>query len=850
MEPHHASNTSSRQGSSRPSPGLTLESLSFKNFGMSFKNKMTQPKMSQTKTRTQKLGNPQGKYTKMCQDEELQRNLANYELYFERATQPQKKSSYKGPKSMAYSNKSDIYFPKNYKDSNAEILSKILDSNNDLNSPSNLRLCQKELENIQKADNSKPFDSEERKGEEPRKLTIYQNIPDANDMLHLKENYIDAMKKTLTLLDPVFEELTLNEKIEKLVSLTEDERKNERLGALVCLYIIIKKYNKQIDDEHKNLVLEKVIQLLKNYNTQEELFLVACIEICSLFEDHSLLIENIGLICMFITDFNFPKLQRATFVCLMSIGNEGIRTLIELASKDDQDYQNYILNSLIQTPHIQKIIIIRALLNEVYSNDTQKRNSALAALNRMHDLVDDSDTLEKLEGFYSETKIKKDFISSVLRTSGMEGEMILLNEIKSNKSIDVRVSIANSFSYRLPKIPSYLSIRLDKNDTFSVTNNLPGSFCIYHGKVAPFIENKNYTIEQVLENEELFDLNESSLNTSSSEQNIEEYLEVNTRDFLAALQRMLIMNYDHANPQVVHTGNKNSIDNVDIKDRKEDLLQRNSQFFDLSGVNVENHYDQDDTNLDENGRYFVSEDIIKSLSRCLKDYSPKVRNAAATSLGLLGLPEAMLSIEGLIENLKDEDVDSKSKTIWAIGRIANAVDNGIIPYIFDSVQCNMWKVKKASLYTLGQIGDRCARAVLPYLLKLLKETAINKQLVAETIVKLGLEGESALLKLMTTEPDANYKLKGAVVSALAFSDINSSNIDFIVECIFKQGRNSNPLVRKAAIFAIKVLAEKAEENITYLKKKNVIPFYYDKLKDKDGSIQRVSENKNNINNPN
>ena len=39
-----------------------------------------------------------------------------------------------------------------------------------------------------------------------------------------------------------------------------------------------------IDNEHKTVILEKIIQLLKNYNTQEELFLVACIEICSLYE--------------------------------------------------------------------------------------------------------------------------------------------------------------------------------------------------------------------------------------------------------------------------------------------------------------------------------------------------------------------------------------------------------------------------------------------------------------------------------------------------------------------------------------------------------------------------------------
>mgnify|MGYP006360607107 CR=1 FL=1 len=43
------------------------------------------------------------------------------------------------------------------------------------------------------------------------------------------------------------------------------------------------------------------------------------------------------------------------------------------------------------------------------------------------------------------------------------------------------------------------------------------------------------------------------------------------------------------------------------------------------------------------------------------------------------------------------------------------------------------------------------------------------------------DGESVLLKLMNQETDANYKLKTAIVRALASADIQSTNIDFIIE---------------------------------------------------------------------
>ncbi len=82
-----------------------------------------------------------------------------------------------------------------------------------------------------------------------------------------------------------------------------------------------------------------------------------------------------------------------------------------MAGKDFRDYTNYILNNLIATPHIQKSVIIRALLNEIYSSNPDKRHAALAALNRMHDLVSDDEILVKLAQFFKDTKIEKVFLA-------------------------------------------------------------------------------------------------------------------------------------------------------------------------------------------------------------------------------------------------------------------------------------------------------------------------------------------------------------------------------------------------------------------------------------------------------
>ena len=403
--------------------------------------------------------------------------------------------------------------------------------------------------------------------------------------------------------------------------------------------------------------------------------------------------------------------------------------------------------------------------------------------------------------------------------------------------------------------------------------NMPGSFYTYQGKVCPVLAPCSKNIEDILENEEIeYYGRKNHLNKILNMINdtSEDWIEINQRDFLAALQRMIQIQYDHKRPQLIFDENNlfNFLDHLQLKNNEN--LEKNEE---KEHQNEENENDLNEKEKNDNNAYFyvrkynnilgiktdtqneneelegidtdyeyITEEVIKALGKSLSDYSIKVRDAASTSLGIIGLPEASIAIDDLIENINDEDVNVKSKIIWDIGRIAPAVENSAINEVAICIQNNMWKVKKATLYALSQFGNRCNKNIIPYLINLLKESAINKQLIAETIVKLGIEGENALLLLMNSEPDNNYKLKSAVIRAYSLADITSPNIDFILESIFKQCNNEFPVVRKSCIFTIHELAERAQENITYLKKKNIIPFYYEKLKDKDINIQGYAIN--------
>jgi len=49
-----------------------------------------------------------------------------------------------------------------------------------------------------------------------------------------------------------------------------------------------------------------------------------------LFVPHDIALENVNLICMFLTDFSYPKLQNAAYNLLVKMEDEGIQVNISL----------------------------------------------------------------------------------------------------------------------------------------------------------------------------------------------------------------------------------------------------------------------------------------------------------------------------------------------------------------------------------------------------------------------------------------------------------------------------------------------------------------------------------------
>ena len=660
-------NSLSSYGHSHPNRGLTLENLSVKSLNKNLNKSINSLNNSMHKS---------GKASK-------------------KVSEPSSKNAYKPYNSNTNSKKN---LSKNIKNKTHQPKSKSSSSNNQNNN---------NIYNKNSSNNSNPIllsqSSSNNRLDEEQELYNYFYY---NDICEDNDLYLLALNDTLSILDNIFNELDLNDKIKKLLELSNDESKNIRLGSLVCLYLLIKNNFNSLDEKIKINIMTIIISLLQSYEKQDELFLLSCLEICTLFGPHEILLENFGVICMFLTDFNFPKLQLASFHCLMCTEFNGISILIELASKDEQDYQRYILNQLIHTPHIQRIIIINAIFNELYSSDYKKRNIALSAINRLNYLLNDEETLQKIVELFNEPKIDNKFIASILRNKS--AEKLLLNELKTNQNEEIRSAICSVLCYRFPKKIIPFKIKLDSNDKdiFSMNQNMPGSFFNYQGKICPVLVPCTKNIDEILENEEIdYDVKKNHVNKILNMINdtSEDWLEINQRDFLAALQRMIQIQYDHRKPQLIldennefnfldhlkiksdknnienNTNNENKEDNdeneINQENQNEDLnnltqynyvIKYNSILGIKSDISKENESDLEGIDLDHE---YITEDIIKALGKCLSDHSDNVRDTAATSLGIIGLPESSIAIDNLIPHLKDKNVEVKSKIIWDIGRI-------------------------------------------------------------------------------------------------------------------------------------------------------------------------------------
>lgn len=79
-----------------------------------------------------------------------------------------------------------------------------------------------------------------------------------------------------------------------------------------------------------------------------------------------------------------------------------------------------------------------------------KKQECIALLNRMGTLVWESGGLPIILELLEEGIVDRQLLASVLRTSGDEGEELLIKIVRLHKNYKVRMAAASVLSYRLP----------------------------------------------------------------------------------------------------------------------------------------------------------------------------------------------------------------------------------------------------------------------------------------------------------------------------------------------------------------------------------------------------------------
>jgi HEAT repeats/HEAT repeat len=137
---------------------------------------------------------------------------------------------------------------------------------------------------------------------------------------------------------------------------------------------------------------------------------------------------------------------------------------------------------------------------------------------------------------------------------------------------------------------------------------------------------------------------------------------------------------------------------------------------------------------------------LASLLNLLKDEDSDVRSRAAVALGKLGDHSGAL-VKGLLQLLQDSDTEARSPAASVLGKFSDRSET-VVNGLFQLLQDSDLGVSNTAARALGDLGDRSGW-VLKGLLELLKdESSAPNPCAAYTLGKLGDRSEEVLLGLL------------------------------------------------------------------------------------------------------
>jgi hypothetical protein len=157
-------------------------------------------------------------------------------------------------------------------------------------------------------------------------------------------------------------------------------------------------------------------------------------------------------------------------VCaLLQLGFSGLQIVVDLAARDFNSMQPALLATLLNVRTVQRIILVPSILSQLNHTGltVHQRQELLALLNRLGTLVWEAGGLPILVSLLDDGQVDRQLVCSVIRTSGSDGEQLLLKLLKYHKNEKVRMAAACVLSHRLPSDPRQIQVEmvLDTDDS-------------------------------------------------------------------------------------------------------------------------------------------------------------------------------------------------------------------------------------------------------------------------------------------------------------------------------------------------------------------------------------------------
>lgn len=232
------------------------------------------------------------------------------------------------------------------------------------------------------------------------------------------------------------------------------------------------------------------------------------------------------------------------------------------------------------------------------------------------------DSLPILVNQLNEGTLDRQLIVSTIRACGELGEATLLKILRSTTNPKIKMAISTVLSWRVAgESASSIAIRIVPYNISDHCHVNPGTMCVYDGDLTPVA---------FLEDAEREVANDS--------------IEINSRDFMAALQRLLAVKFDKFSNRLTTPRSDSQL-----------LTARNLSSF-ASLFSLIQLIDPSSVPQSSSTTPPITSSVIKALQGLLSgDENAQVRETAVSTLGLIGMPEVEASVESLYAALSDSE---------------------------------------------------------------------------------------------------------------------------------------------------------------------------------------------------